>query len=130
MSPGPGQAGISPQHRRGPHREREVLTLVAAGPTNAEIGRALFISVKTASVHVSDVMGKLGVSRRGAARSGSGAFDAVSDGGVNFGQGYVTVTYGTADFPSFTGTRPTARPGSLTPTSRSSSGSCDVRGSG
>jgi hypothetical protein len=41
----------------------------------------------------------------------SGAFDAVSDGGVNFGQGYVTVTYGTADFPSFTGTPPDGTPG-------------------
>jgi len=45
-------------------REREVLALVAAGHTNAEIARALFISVKTASVHVSNIMGKLGVSRR------------------------------------------------------------------
>jgi hypothetical protein len=40
-----------------------------------------------------------------------GAFDAVSEGGVNFGQGYVTVTYGTADFPSFTGTPPDGTPG-------------------
>lgn len=31
------------------------------------------------------------------------ASDGVSAGGTNFGQGYVTVTYGTADFPSFTG---------------------------
>ena len=30
-----------------------------------------------------------------------GAFDGLSDSGTNFGQGYVTVTYGTADFPSF-----------------------------
>jgi hypothetical protein len=34
------------------------------------------------------------------------AFGGVSDGGVNFGQGYVTVTYGAADFPSFTGGPP------------------------
>jgi hypothetical protein len=31
------------------------------------------------------------------------AFGGMSDGGANFGQGYVTVTYGAADFPSFTG---------------------------
>lgn len=34
------------------------------------------------------------------------AFGGVSDGGVNFGQGYVTVTYGAADFPAFTGSPP------------------------
>jgi DNA-binding CsgD family transcriptional regulator/tetratricopeptide (TPR) repeat protein len=45
-------------------REREVLALLAAGRTNPEIARALFISVKTASVHVSNIMAKLGVSRR------------------------------------------------------------------
>ena len=48
-------------------REREVLALVAAGRTNPEIARALFISAKTASVHVSNIIAKLGVSRRGEA---------------------------------------------------------------
>ena len=45
-------------------REREILALVAAGRSNAEIGRQLFISAKTASVHVSNVMGKLGAGSR------------------------------------------------------------------
>ena len=48
-------------------REREVLTLLAAGQSNPEIAHALFISAKTASVHVSNIMAKLGVSRRGQA---------------------------------------------------------------
>jgi DNA-binding CsgD family transcriptional regulator/tetratricopeptide (TPR) repeat protein len=45
-------------------REREVLTLLAAGRTNGEIGQALFISAKTASVHVTHILNKLGVSSR------------------------------------------------------------------
>ena len=45
-------------------RELEVLTLVAAGRTNREIGEALFISPKTASVHVTHILEKLGVSSR------------------------------------------------------------------
>jgi DNA-binding CsgD family transcriptional regulator len=45
-------------------REREVLLLVAAGRTNPEIARELFISAKTASVHVSNILAKLGVSGR------------------------------------------------------------------
>ena len=45
-------------------REREVLALLAAGRSNPEIARTLFISAKTASVHVSNILAKLGVSRR------------------------------------------------------------------
>jgi DNA-binding CsgD family transcriptional regulator len=45
-------------------REREILGLVAAGRSNAEIGTQLFISAKTASVHVSNVMAKLGAGSR------------------------------------------------------------------
>ncbi len=48
-------------------REREVLGLVAAGRSNGEIGAALFISTKTASVHVSNILAKLGVRGRGEA---------------------------------------------------------------
>jgi DNA-binding NarL/FixJ family response regulator len=45
-------------------RELEVLQLVALGHTNRAIGEELFMSEKTASVHVSRILGKLGVSGR------------------------------------------------------------------
>ncbi|MBY3065358.1 response regulator transcription factor [Rhizobium laguerreae] len=48
-------------------REFEVLRLVAAGHSNREIAKNLFISSKTASVHVSNILSKLSVSSRGAA---------------------------------------------------------------
>jgi DNA-binding NarL/FixJ family response regulator len=49
--------GLSP-------REREVLALVAEGRSNRQVGEALFISAKTASVHVSNILAKLGVASR------------------------------------------------------------------
>jgi DNA-binding CsgD family transcriptional regulator len=45
-------------------REQEVLQHVVEGRTNRQIARALFISEKTASVHVSNIMGKLGAANR------------------------------------------------------------------
>ncbi|HEY3073487.1 MAG TPA: AAA family ATPase [Candidatus Limnocylindrales bacterium] len=45
-------------------REEEVLRLVAGGWTNQQIADRLFISRKTASVHVSNILGKLGVDSR------------------------------------------------------------------
>jgi DNA-binding CsgD family transcriptional regulator len=51
------QLGLTP-------REAEVLTLVAAGRSNRQIAEALFISPKTASVHVSNILAKLGVATR------------------------------------------------------------------
>jgi ATP/maltotriose-dependent transcriptional regulator MalT len=48
-------------------RELEVLRLVAAGRSNPQIANELFISPKTASVHVSNIISKLGVSSRGEA---------------------------------------------------------------
>ena len=45
-------------------RELEVLRLVAAGLTNRQVGGQLFMSEKTASVHVSRILAKLGVSGR------------------------------------------------------------------
>ncbi|SES41583.1 regulatory protein, luxR family [Streptomyces sp. yr375] len=48
-------------------RERDVLRLVCAGRTNRQIAEALFISPKTASVHVSNILSKLDVTGRGEA---------------------------------------------------------------
>ncbi len=45
-------------------RERDVLLLLAQGLTNRRIGEELFISGKTASVHVSNILAKLGASSR------------------------------------------------------------------
>jgi DNA-binding CsgD family transcriptional regulator len=45
-------------------REAEVLMLVAGGRTNRQIGEELFVSDKTASVHVSNILRKLGVNSR------------------------------------------------------------------
>jgi DNA-binding CsgD family transcriptional regulator/tetratricopeptide (TPR) repeat protein len=45
-------------------RELAVLRLVAAGRSNAEIGAELFISRATASVHVTSILRKLGVTNR------------------------------------------------------------------
>jgi ATP/maltotriose-dependent transcriptional regulator MalT len=56
----PDELGLTP-------REREVLALVADGRTNRQIAEALFISNKTASVHVSNILAKLGVANRGEA---------------------------------------------------------------
>jgi DNA-binding CsgD family transcriptional regulator len=48
-------------------REAEVLRLVAEGRTNREIADELFISAKTASVHVSNILRKVGATTRGEA---------------------------------------------------------------
>ncbi|MEV0583242.1 AAA family ATPase [Nonomuraea sp. NPDC050310] len=48
-------------------RELEVLQLLTEGSSNREIGARLFISVKTVSVHVSNILAKLGVASRGEA---------------------------------------------------------------
>jgi DNA-binding CsgD family transcriptional regulator len=45
-------------------REREILALLAAGRSNPQIAESLFISPKTASVHVSNILAKLGVDGR------------------------------------------------------------------
>ena len=48
-------------------REAEVLALLAEGRTNRQIGQELFITEKTASIHVSRILAKLGVAGRGEA---------------------------------------------------------------
>jgi DNA-binding CsgD family transcriptional regulator len=45
-------------------REREVLQLLGRGSTNREVAAALTISAKTASDHVTHILGKLGVGHR------------------------------------------------------------------
>jgi DNA-binding NarL/FixJ family response regulator len=45
-------------------REREVLALLAEGRTNRQLARELYISEKTVSVHVSNILAKLGVRSR------------------------------------------------------------------
>jgi DNA-binding CsgD family transcriptional regulator/tetratricopeptide (TPR) repeat protein len=53
----PGPAGLTA-------RELEVLTLVARGLTNRDVGEALFVTEKTASAHVSSILSKLSVRSR------------------------------------------------------------------
>jgi DNA-binding CsgD family transcriptional regulator len=55
---GPGRLGALTA------REQEVLRLLAEGRSNREIAAALFIAPKTASVHVSNILGKLGAASR------------------------------------------------------------------
>jgi DNA-binding NarL/FixJ family response regulator len=45
-------------------REREVITLVAEGRTNREIGRRLGVAERTARTHVSNILAKLGLASR------------------------------------------------------------------
>jgi DNA-binding NarL/FixJ family response regulator len=55
-------------------REREVVVLVRDGLSNAQIARTLFISEKTASVHVSNILRKLGVTSRVQAAAAAGRY--------------------------------------------------------
>ncbi|MDQ3468975.1 MAG: LuxR C-terminal-related transcriptional regulator, partial [Actinomycetota bacterium] len=52
-------------------RELEVLALLGSGRSNGQIATHLFISTKTASVHVSNILRKLGVANR--VEAGAGA---------------------------------------------------------
>ncbi|MCU0490458.1 MAG: response regulator transcription factor [Chloroflexaceae bacterium] len=57
-------ANPEPQGERLTGREQEVLTHVASGLTNRQIAEALHISEKTVSVHISNLLGKLGLTSR------------------------------------------------------------------
>ena len=50
-------------------REVEVLTLIAAGCSNAEVAERLFISRRTAEHHAQHIYAKIGVSTRAARRA-------------------------------------------------------------
>ncbi|MET7618603.1 AAA family ATPase [Streptomyces sp. NPDC005408] len=66
--PSPPAAALPPGPALGlTRREEDVLRLVAVGRSNRQIAEELFISPKTASVHVSNILAKLGVSGRGEA---------------------------------------------------------------
>src|SRR5215212_4049196 len=58
--------GPAPAAGAGPltPREREVAALLAEGCSNGEIARRLYISTKTASVHVSNILAKLAMTSR------------------------------------------------------------------
>jgi DNA-binding NarL/FixJ family response regulator len=45
-------------------RERDVLTLIADGATNRQIARQLGVTERTARTHVSNILGKLGLTSR------------------------------------------------------------------
>lgn len=62
--PGHDATRLPGQLSRLSERELEVLRLLAAGRSNAQIAEALFVSPKTASVHVSHIIGKLKVANR------------------------------------------------------------------
>ena len=74
--PGPADAGDGGGELT--TREREVAALVARGLTNAALARELYISPRTAAVHVSNILAKLGLANRSeltawAVRSGVGS---------------------------------------------------------
>jgi DNA-binding NarL/FixJ family response regulator len=70
-SPGParvsGSPGASPGNGDLTPREAEVLRLIAAGASNREIARALFVSEATVKTHVNRIFAKTGSRDRAAA---------------------------------------------------------------
>jgi len=63
-SDAPGEAEREPDAYSLTRRERQVLDLVAHGYTNARIARTLSITEKTVSVHVSNILAKMGAANR------------------------------------------------------------------
>ncbi|MEA2598866.1 MAG: hypothetical protein QOF01_5335, partial [Thermomicrobiales bacterium] len=67
-SPSPNLPAADDRHGL-TERELEVLRLLVEGRTNVEIAAALFISPRTASTHVANILGKFGVDSRAGAVS-------------------------------------------------------------
>ena len=63
-APGPGQPQATPGLGKLSARERELITLVAQGRTNAQIAAQLYISVNTVSSHLDRIRDKTGCRRR------------------------------------------------------------------
>jgi DNA-binding CsgD family transcriptional regulator len=63
-NPGPSQPTSAPPPGRLSAREKELVTLVAQGCTNAQIAAELFISVRTVSSHLDRIRDKTGCRRR------------------------------------------------------------------
>jgi DNA-binding CsgD family transcriptional regulator len=63
-APGDADGGEAGDREGAGGVQQEVLALVALGRTNSQIAETLFISPKTATVHVSNILGKLGVRNR------------------------------------------------------------------
>ena len=61
--PGPPQPA-APEPGKLSARERELVTLVAQGRTNAQIGAQLYISVRTVGSHLDRIRDKTGCRRR------------------------------------------------------------------
>jgi DNA-binding CsgD family transcriptional regulator len=75
---------VAPDPARGlglTSREAEVIRLLAAGYSNQQIADALFLTRKTASVHVSNILGKLGVENRVQAAAIAHRLGLVAEGG-------------------------------------------------
>jgi Bacterial regulatory proteins, luxR family len=62
--PGDGSSGRPPDGLAAAWGARLPLALVADGRTNRQIATTIYISDKTASVHVSRILAKLGVTNR------------------------------------------------------------------
>ncbi|MGH2345592.1 MAG: response regulator transcription factor, partial [Chloroflexota bacterium] len=60
----PPQAALGSQGDDLTEREREVLTLLAEGRSNRDIGAALFLAESTVKNHVSNILGKLHAANR------------------------------------------------------------------
>jgi DNA-binding CsgD family transcriptional regulator len=62
--PGPAQRAAAPEPVKLSARERELVTLVAQGRTNAQIAAQLYISVRTVGSHLDRIRDKTGCRRR------------------------------------------------------------------